>query len=161
MIDNQTQPNNPVLTPEQTQAIEYSKGILLNLEGEISIAQKALKQLKSESERAIKDKDYQEEMLIDITKKVNTASVQLEELTAQINENIEQLNLLREESKNLSVSHEEKSTELANREFVVSKKETELCNKEIDLNKEIEILNTDKVNHAEKVTKLKEVISIF
>ena len=153
--------SNIKLTPEQITAIEYSKSVLLNLEVEISIAQKTIRQVKSESERAIKDKAYQEELLAEVTNQVSASKINLENLTAQINEMIDQLNLLREESKKLGISHQEKSTELSNREFVVSKKETELCNKEIKHNKDLNDLFIDKTDFDSKVARLKDVTSQF
>ncbi len=57
--------NNIVLTPEQLVQIETTKTILLNLESEISIATKNLRTIKSESERAINDREYQIQLFQD------------------------------------------------------------------------------------------------
>ncbi len=150
-----------VFNPEQTTQINEYIVRLSNIESEISIAQKNLKAIKSESERAIKDKQYQEELHGEVVNKVTSMRVQANELETKIEESIEILNKLREEVKFESIDHESKTTELKNRELVISKKETELCNKEIALNNAIKILNEEKAVHAEKVTKLKELSTIL
>lgn len=148
-------------TQEQTEQINEYQTRLSNIESEVSIAQKNLKAIKAESERAIKDTSYQEGLLSEVTNKVEILKSQADELEVRIQDSIDILNKLREEVKSESVDHEAKSTELKNREFVISKKESELCNKELALNSAVQILNNEKAEFNQKVAKLKEVSSIL
>lgn len=161
MIDNNTQPSNPVLTPEQTHAIEYSKSILLNLEGEISIAQKTLKQTKSESERAIKDKIYQEELLKEITDKINITSPILTQLELSISEKTGQLNNLLSTIQEETVIRETKSAEFVDREAKIAERETQLSNQGSAIEKDRIILDNDINEFYKKVERLKDIIRDF
>lgn len=159
MIDNQTQPNNPILTSEQIKAIEYSKSILLNLESEISIAQKTLKQTKSENEKAIKNKSYQEELLNEVFTKVSTATSKLVEIESQVLEKNAQLNNLLDHIREETVSHETKSNELQDREEKIVIREAQLDEKDRTLNMIALTLDKDTEIHNQKVIKLKEFTS--
>ncbi len=161
MIDNQTDTNNPVLTPEQTKAIEEAKTRLLNLENEISIATKNLKAIKAESERVTKEVVYQNDLLNETKSKLAIALVALSETEDKILAKTVELNSLSSDIKNQSTQAESKSTDLTERE-------KRIADREIQQNKTLEMLHlkvetladkTDSFN--KKVAKLKEVLSLF
>lgn len=157
MLDNQD--TTIILTIEQQQAIEETKVRLLNLENEISLGNKALKQLKSESERAIKDKAYQEELLDEIVAKVSSARSQLAEIEPQVIEKTAQLNHLLDFIREETVSHETKNKELTEREEEIKEMEKITYKRETDILNVRDDLNTEMKTHKEKVARLKEVLA--
>ncbi len=151
--------NNIVLTPEQLVQIETTKTILLNLESEISIATKNLRTIKSESERAINDREYQIQLFQDISLKVESAKIHLTHLQDQSTELNEKLTNMRNDAVNITDQQNTKSIELTEREIKISKVEKELNEKAQFLNKFSNELNINTESFNTKVAKLKEVLS--
>ena len=157
-----TQPENTIkLSDEQTLAIEETKNRLANLEAEISIATKNFKTIKQDTEKAIKERVYEEERLNSIVNQIKPLEDKKVELESAIIEKIAELGKINSDIKESVVKQEEKEKELNDREELVVKNDKYLSErKEILDNKEIEIKDqTDSFNS--KVSKLKEVISEF
>ena len=157
-----TQPENTIkLSDEQTLAIEETKNRLANLEAEISIATKNFKTIKQDTEKAIKERVYEEERLNSIVNQIKPLEDKKVELESAIIEKIAELGKINSDIKESVVKQEEKEKELNDREELVVKNDKYLSErKEILDNKEIEIKDqTDSFNS--KISKLKEVISEF
>ncbi len=159
MTDNET--NTPILTPEQLKAIEYSKTVLHNLEAEISIAQKTLKQTKSESERAIKDKAYQEGLLNEISPKVIEKTSQINALNEEINNASTVFSKLQAEIKTKTAEQVEKDSEFQAKSDGLDKIIAEYNEKTTQSNKKEASLQKDNMIFNQKVAELKRVISTF
>ena len=156
------QPENTIkLSDEQTLAIEETKNRLANLEAEISIATKNFKTIKQDTEKAIKERVYEEERLNSIVNQIKPLEDKKVELESAIIEKLAELGKINSDIKESVVKQEEKEKELNDREELVVKNDKYLSErKEILDNKEIEIKDqTDSFNS--KVSKLKEVISEF
>ena len=156
------QPENTIkLSDEQTLAIEETKNRLANLEAEISIATKNFKTIKQDTEKAIKERVYEEERLNSIVNQIKPLEDKKVELESAIIEKIAELGKINSDIKESVVKQEEKEKELNDREELVVKNDKYLSErKEILDNKEIEIKDqTDSFNS--KISKLKEVISEF
>ena len=157
-----TQPENTIkLSDEQTLAIEETKNRLANMEAEISIATKNFKTIKQDTEKAIKERAYEEERLSSIVNQIKPLEDKKVELESAIIEKIAELGKINSDIKESVVKQEEKEKELNDREELVVKNDKYLSErKEILDNKEIEIKDqTDSFNS--KISKLKEVISEF
>lgn len=152
---------NITYSKEQSQAIEGVKTTLLNLESEVSIAQKNLRAIKSETERVTKEKIYQEECLNDVSIKVEIAKNSLDEMSQTLQDKNSELAHLNSEIVTKSTSLNSKENELKEREELVSKNENYLIEKDGQITvRENELkLNIEEFNL--KVEKVKEVISEF
>lgn len=156
------QPENTIkLSDEQTLAIEETKNRLANMEAEISIATKNFKAIKQDTEKAIKERAYEEERLNSIVNQINPLEDKKVELESAIIEKLAELGQINSDIKESTIKQEEKERELNEREGLVIKNEQYLLGKkEILDNKEIEIKDQiDSFNS--KVSRLKEVISEF
>lgn len=132
-----TQPENTIkLSDEQQLAIEEVKNRLSNLESEISIANKNLKGIKLETEKAIKDKMYQEELLSNVVDKISNSTKELSELEPKVTEKTEQLNNLLSTIQKESNSHEIKKTELLSKEKAIKDEEVKLSENQEAFRKE-------------------------
>jgi len=76
--------NNIKLSDEQALAIEETKSRLANLEAEISIANKNLKGIKLENEKAIKEKIYLEELLAGLSPQIESKQSELQKINDSI-----------------------------------------------------------------------------
>lgn len=159
MIDTPT--TNPTLTFDQLQAIDTTKKILSNLESEITNAQKILRGTKMECDRAVKEKEYQEELVSDLSSQTQTLSDNLNAVKKEITETTEFLNKLRAEIKISKERQDSKEIELQDRENKLISKESDLNKKEQTVNEDLEIFSKNEKDFYSKVAKLKEVISIF
>ncbi len=157
MINNQLDTQNIVLTPEETGRLEGFKRILLNLEGEISIARKHIKALKEETESAIKENKYQEEMLKAGSDRLASTRATSTKLDEDIQEKSALLNHLLGEIRDQSTTQEEKVQELKDREEAVSRKENRLAVWESELSKKTGEFEVEKEEFNEKVAQLRAV----
>lgn len=159
MID--TPNENVKLTFDQLQSIDIAQKRLGVLESEIANATKVLRGTKLECDRAVKELDYQNVLLKDITESVNKSKKELEELNLNkqaVKNILDSLN--KEISEKLSV-HTAKENELAERETKVSAKETEINSRHRDLMGKENLHTLDKEDFNKKVAKLKEVLNQF
>jgi hypothetical protein len=160
MIDNNTTAN-PTLTFDQLQAIDVAQKTLANLQSEITNATKVLKGTKMESDRAVKEKVYQEELLSDLTLQVESKTITISTLDKDIDEKTTSLNeLLSQFKEHTDLMASEKASH-DERESKISEKEQQLSNLGNALGKKEIILNNDKADFNSKVATLKEVISKF
>jgi chromosome segregation ATPase len=149
------------LTDEQTLQLETYQTRLANLEGEISIATKNIKALKSDTEHAIKEKTYQEEQLATLTSQIETKTLASAKLDEQITEKTAQLNeLLSQFKEHTDLMAKGKSDHEVRESKVVSEEQ-----KLAEHTKVVEQLTAERLAEEEsfnsKVAKLKEVISTF
>lgn len=147
------------LSPEQTAQLAEFYPKLSNLESELAILTKNVRATKLESERSVKDKAYQEELLVGVTVQVEAKKSELTILHQTNNEIKEILAKLNSEISEKSSKITAKEMELKNREAEVEKGEKEVETKQNALNSAITTLSRDKSEHQEKVSRLKEVIS--
>lgn len=159
--DNQLDTPNPTFTSEQIGQLDEFQKRLFNLENETTIATSVLKTVKAESQRAAKDKAYQEELLAEIVKKISIARDSLNELEIKIGVKTTELNNLVEQIREQYVSHETKSNELKEREEKIIKEEKVLVLKEKKITESNQHLSSHIETHNQKVAKLKEVIATF
>ena len=160
MTDN-TSTSNPTLTFDQLQAIDVAQKRLAVLESEIVNAQKVLKGTKMEADRATKENIYQNDLLVEVSSKVETKQKELEDLKTNFLEISYNLDDLNKEIKEKTKVQADKELELNNRENDISSKETTLQLKENKLASEQNTLEENLLSFNSKVVKLKEVMSKF
>ena len=153
--------DNIKLTDEHTRALEEGQSRLFALNGQIDVANRTLKTIKLETERATNDKMSQEELLAEVMAKVSSARSQLVEVEPQIVEKTAELNHLLETIREETTQHEIKKTEFSEREKNLMFKEQELVQKENNYSTANLILLRDKIEHEARVTQLKEFINNF
>lgn len=161
MLDNEPNTLNIVLTAEQQQAIEETKSRLMNLENEIVIAAKNLKAIKSDSQTAIKDKTYQEELFAKVTAQLETAKANLSSIESQTEDSKSVLALLNSEITTKTAMQVSKEVELRDREEFIISEEQKLKEHEQIVIKLTNEQEQDENIFNTKVAKLKEVIKDF
>jgi chromosome segregation ATPase len=129
MIDNTS--DSVKLTFEQLQQIDATQKRLSNLESEIIIATKTLKGTKMECDRAVKEKLYQEELLVDLNGKIESTKNVLNELSLNVDKNNATLSETIKKIDTMNLRYLEKTDELNERERGIKMAENSL-NKEID-----------------------------
>lgn len=129
MITNPEE-NNIKLTSEQTQAIEETKSRLMNLEVEISIANKNLKALKSDTERITKEKIYQEELLAKVNTQIDDANSRLTSLLGAVLTGTNALSEVNQEIGKKGDILKAMELEFKSREDTLSSKEADLVTRE-------------------------------
>jgi len=125
MFKNPDEPN-VVLTPEQHKAIEVSQAQLANLQNETSIASKNLKVTRMQCEQFIKEREYQEQLLVEATEAVQNLSEQKDSIEKEISQLAAILATTTQKITDLESSGAKKSSELTDRESVIGKKEADL-----------------------------------
>lgn len=154
-----TQPeNNITLSSEQSQAIEEVKNRLANIESEVSIATKNLRVIKADSEKAIKDKAYQEELLVSVSAQVVEKQSILDNLNSSINEASTKLSNLQSEINTKVELQAKMNKELKEREEKIEYQEKVLFTKGNLLDSYREELEQKNNDFNLKVTKLEEVL---
>lgn len=143
MIDN-TQKSNIQLTDTQTLQIEEAKKRLSNLQGEISASQSNFRAIKSDTEKAINERNYNESLLSEIEKKVIESQKTLDILSVQITEKNITLERIQAESNLATDSNTAKTIELNEREIGIGLKEKEYEKKVEAQSKEKEQILADK-----------------
>ena len=161
MTDNQLDTPNIKLTPEQNTQVEAYQVKLANLLSEINNATKILRGTKTECDRAIKEKAYQEELLAGLTPKVEEKKKQIDAYNEEINNASTSLSKLQEEIKVKTTKQAELDSEYEARESSLVADEDEVDRREVKLNEKENSLQTNKDAFDAKVAKLKEVISTF
>lgn len=156
-----TPENNIKLDDKQTQAIEETKIRLLNLEGEISIGNKNLKVIKAETERAIKEKTYQEGLLAAVETKLTLLRESLADLEEKVSGKRKELSDLLAEIEKSTSETELKKIELKEREDAVLSDEIKLTEKDSKLTKIAFALESEKKEFDKKVARLKETLATF
>lgn len=159
MVDNRLNIDNPKLTSDQLAALLEFQVRISNLENEVSIVARTLRANKLESERSLKERMYQENLLSDVNSKVNIAATNLQELQETITVKTSELNILIEKIKTLNLEQENKNISLREKEEKIAVKEQQLIEKENSLRKISQALNIEKAEHVAKVIKLKEATS--
>lgn len=149
------------LTLENMQLLAEMEGRVSVLQSEIDNREKIIKGMKKESDRAVKDKAYQEELLATSITQAEAKTKELKGLNDNITEKTAQLNeLLSQFKEHTDLMTSEKASH-DDRESKIVSRETEISNQGSDLGKKEIILNNDKADFNSKVAKLKEVISKF
>lgn len=118
-----TPENNVSLTDLQTARLEEAKNRLLNFETEISIAQKNIKILKSETENVFKDKAYQEKLLSVATENTKHAQSTLEALHQEISLAQDTLSKCHAETLLINEANAAKASEFSEREKTLEARE--------------------------------------
>lgn len=152
---------NVRLKLENLQQLAEVEGRLSNLNNEISIASKNLRILKGDSERATKEKIYQEGLLETANSQLNEKKSEATKLDENLLEKKAQLNQLLVEFSEHSTKMEAEKMAMKDREDKVSAKERELISRESSLMHDEDELDLEEVSFNKKVAKLKEVISTF
>jgi chromosome segregation ATPase len=160
MTDNNST-SNPTLTFDQLQAIDVAQKTLANLQSEIVIATKILKGTKMESDRAVKEKLYQEELLENTKTQVEDETKQLNYLTSEIAQSNVILTKLNDEINTKTEIQRKKDVALQDRESAVQKREIEVAKVESSLKEKVSAHAETSQTFNSKVAKLKEVISTF
>lgn len=140
-----TAPENTVkLTDEHNAELEVFKGRILVAEEELQMRERRLKVIKSDTERAVKEKEYQEAQLQEVSNKFKDREQELQDIAVAIasareeqkkaaTERVEADKKAAERDSALIVREEQLSSqekELAKRERAVVEKEQELSFKE-------------------------------
>ena len=160
MTDNNTT-SNPTLTFDQLQAIDVAQKTLANLQSEITNATKVLRGTKLESDRAVKDKAYQEELLANAKTQVEEETKQLNYLTSEIAQSNVILGKLNDEINSKTDIQKKKDDDLQARESAVQNREIEVAKVESSLGTKVSAHAETSQTFNSKVAKLKEVISTF
>jgi len=105
-----------ILTKNQSDQIDMVKQRLSVLESEISNASKILKGIRSETDRAVKEKSYQEELLNNFTIKTKKAEATYKELLSNMDSVKESLLSDQKKAGIIRASNEKKTEELSHRE---------------------------------------------
>lgn len=142
MIDSPTE--NVKLTFEQLQQIDVVEKRLSNLQSEIANANKILKGTKSECDRALKEKLYQEELAFNLASQIKELTTSRDNLAKEITLSTQALEDTKKTSKDLSESNYAKTDELLKREQKISQSETEHLLKVEDFNNKYNQLLDDK-----------------
>lgn len=122
---------NVKLTFEQLQQIDEVSKQLINLQSEITTAQKILRGTRLEIDRAIKEKTYQEELLEELKSTVLSFETKKADLVEQINQAITILDETTKRSSDTDLESKIKIDEL-------HKKESELARGEETYSKKVE-----------------------
>lgn len=139
------------LDSTQTQAIEETKSRLLNLEGEISIANKNLKVLKGEIEKSIKEKVYQNELLQTVSAQVLQAQAKFTEITeANVKAAYSVSEINQETAKKTDILNAMES-EFRKREDSIADKEADLISREASVE-----MREEDVKSAERILQIRQ-----
>lgn len=122
------------LNDMQSAQVEEAKNRLLILEGEITIATNNLKVIKADTVKSIKEKTYQEDLLVDLTSKVEQKLKDLGDIQSQNNEINEEFEKYKEEISSSRLFFEKRDKDTKERE-------NNLNLREIEHNKQVEELN--------------------
>lgn len=160
MLNNEEIKNAEMSIEDRQQMLAF-KTILLNLEAEISTANKNLKSIKGDTERAIKEKVYQEELLANTTQQVNDLKIEHSKLVENHSKTSISLASINTEIAQKKSVQEAKEAQLKTREETIVSKEIELSDKESNLTKQKTVLEKNQMEHDSKVAKLKEVTALF
>lgn len=133
MIDS---PNENVkLTFEQMQQIDIVQKRLSVLESEITSATKILKGTKSECDRAVKEKLYQEELLANIKEVVEQFTVKKDNLVLEIISHTTEIDNLKEKTTQLNKENYDKESDIIART-------KDLDNAEYNFNQKVQDFST-------------------
>lgn len=132
MIDTPT--DNVKLTFEQMQQIDVVEKRLVVLKNEITISQNLLMGTRMETDRATKEREYQEELLSNLQSQVEDFSNKKDALVLDINSSIEINDKLKLETTKMNEENHRKISEIVSRE-------NELKIKEENFNKRMEDFN--------------------
>lgn len=160
MIDN-SQTSNIKPTDEQAAQLEQYEIKLSNLLSEITNATKILKGTKIESDRAVKERAYQEELLAELTPKVEEKRKQLDGFNEEINKATSALSKLQEEIRIKSEEQIAKDYVFQSKSDELERQIAEYNTKTAQSNRREASLQKNEILFNQKVAKLKEVISTF
>jgi len=153
--------NNIKLSDEQALAIEETKSRLANLEAEISIANKNLKGIKLENEKAIKEKIYLEELLAGLSPQIESKQSELQKINDSITEQSIVLGGLINEAKEQSNVNGAKELELKTREIELKAIESKVFREAEELKQGLVKVAEDKKKIDGFIEKLSAVIFIL
>ncbi len=146
---------NISLDNAQTKAIEETKARLLNLEAEISIATKNLKNLKSDTEKVIREKAHQEELLEKSAEQSKEVETRLAALTATILKESYSLSEIKQEIAKKADILSAMEVEFKRREDSISSKEADLVSRETSVSLREEDVKKSEKLLADKHAKIK------
>ena len=157
-----TQPESNIkLTDEHLASIQEGENRLSNIDSLLSIANRNLKIAKLDLERTTKDILLGQEQLTALTSQIEVAKTKYQDLSDMYDDGKRSLEVVKNESLEISARHSDKGVELADRESVIVQKEQELAKQTTALNSSVDNHESNKSNFNAKVAKLKEVISTF
>jgi predicted nucleic acid-binding Zn-ribbon protein len=136
--------NNLKLSDDQALAIEETKSRLVNLEAEISIANKNLKGIKLENEKAIKEKIYLEELLASLAPQIESKQSELQKINDSITEQSAVLSDLINKAKEQIKVDGAKELELKTREIELKAIESKVFREAEELKEESAKVAEDK-----------------
>ncbi len=152
---------NVKLTFDQLQQIDAAQKRLANIQTEVSVALKVLTEKRLELEQVLKDKDYQEGLLGEVTAKVATITFTLKQLESNVLEKTDLLNHLLDTINTERVSHETKTAEFQEREIKLIAKEQELNQTTQSLAGKMSNYTEATEEFNDKVATLKAVLNTF
>ena len=136
MITTPTQ--TTVLDPKSQQAIDMASNQLATIQADITSSQKALVSIKADSVNAVRDREYQQGLLDDLTAQVADTQAKVHSLHEEMDSLILDTASLRETFVNENADMEVKKNALNDREATISSKESELSARELVVaNKEV------------------------
>lgn len=139
-----TSPSESVkLTDAQAKQLEYFKAQLENMQNEYAVSQNNLVAVRKEAVTALKEKEYQQELLRGITERTLDAEQKIGVLHATIKEMEHKLSIATERAHTIGVENEEKAANLAVREKELSILEKSAKDKQELLNKQSKKLAED------------------
>lgn len=161
MINNEEPKKNTELTLEQLEQINVTQHRLIVLETEIVTASKSLRVVKSELEKTLKDKSYQEELLATLTTQTEELKLTYQGLNDSYKTLSDKVDSINQEIATKTASNLANEKELKSKKDELDVRETELLKKQEVFSK-LEKDNQKAFDvFAENVIKLKEVISTF
>lgn len=153
--------SNPVLTPEQTLAIETTKQRLTILEAEITSANKTLTALKNETIVAVRSKEYYDQQLEEVKSLLSSKQSELEKVNADCLEMSAKLTTAQKEVGEKLNELNTKEISLKTREDVISQREKALSERDGNLSLSEAEHNGEKEDFYSKVESLKQILSQF
>ncbi len=149
---------NVQLTFDQQQAIDTATKRLTNIQNESSSASKLLGEIRNDTDRITKEKEYQQSVLDGLNADISTAIRHRDELVA-INNSILQANTeVQRHSDDLVTANDSKALELKDREDAVTARELDVTAKESELDRKLKQLEEDSKNVADKKATIQSII---
>lgn len=150
--------NNIKLNDLDLVAIETAKVRLSGLEAEIGIANKTLGVINKDISKAVKEREYQEDLLITTSNQVTEKEKVFEGIEASIVQGEESLSMLRKEEVEIRKRITKDEEGIKERNDVLIQKEANFDLRFKELKEKEVTLYESEIAHKSKVDKLKEVL---
>jgi chromosome segregation ATPase len=153
-----TPESNVVFTDDQKKQLEVFETRLSNTQSEVRVAAKALSAINNDTVVAIKEREYQDDLLASITAQIDVARKTFDEVNEQIPVARETLSSLQRDIAEKDGAMNVKQMELKDREDAVTKREKDVSTKIEMLRNQKDYLDNAKYDFEIKVSKLRGVI---